>query len=234
VSSDRSKESEISSRTWERLGALTGFLFVALTVATLFEPEEPDADEPTMTIAQAISDDRTAHVFFTYLGVIGAVLFLVFLAALWSILKPAEPSMVALMGGLGFTVIEVGRHGAFLGLVEAADKGREPAAIRALLELDNTLFTGSVILLAAFYAGVALSVVPLRSLPIWLGWWAAAQAALFAIAFLGVFSDDYEGPLFDIVLPLALLGHLLWVLTAGVLMLRHDDRTVPGVGSTRS
>jgi hypothetical protein len=110
----------------------------------------------------------------------------------------------------------------------------KPAAIRALLELDNTLFTGSVILLAAFYAGVALSVVPLRSLPIWLGWWAAAQAALFAIAFLGVFSDDYEGPLFDIVLPLALLGHLLWVLTAGVLMLRHDDRTVPGVGSTRS
>ena len=204
-----------------------------LTVATLFAPEEPDADEPTSTIAQAISDDRTAHILFTYVAEIGAVLFLVFVAALWSVLRraeqAAEASMVALMGGLGFSVIEIGRHGAFLALVEAADKGREPAAIRALLELDNTLFTGSVVFLTVFHAGVALSAIPLRSLPIWLAWWAAALAVLFAIALLGIFSSDYEGPLFDIVLPLALLGHLFWVLTASVMMLRPAGRTVPQV-----
>jgi hypothetical protein len=215
-------------RHWQRVGGLTGFLFVALTVATIFAPSEPDADEPTSTIAQAISDDRTAHVFFTYLGEIGAVVFLLFVAALWSMLRRAESeagaSMVALMGGVGFSVIEIGRHGAFLALVEAADKGREPAAIRALLELDNTLFTGSVFFLVAFHAGVALSVIPLRSLPIWLGWWAAALALLFAITALGIFSEDYEGPLFGILLPLGLLAHLLWVLTASMVILRHPGR----------
>jgi hypothetical protein len=139
-------------------------------------------------------------------------------------LRRAEASMVALMGGLGFSVIEIGRHGAFLALVEAADKGREPAAIRALLELDNTLFTGSVAFLMVFHAGVALSLIPLRNLPTWLGWWAAALALLFAIALLGIFSDDYEGPLFGVVLPLALLGHLLWVLTVSAVMLRGAGR----------
>jgi len=130
----------MSGRQWQRLGALTGFLFVALTFATIFAPSEPDADEPISTIAQAISEDRTAHVFFTYIGEIGAVVFLVFVAALWSMLRRAEPeagaSMVALMGGLGFSVIEIGRHGAFLALVEAADKGREPP--RSALSSSST------------------------------------------------------------------------------------------------
>jgi hypothetical protein len=132
--------------------------------------------------------------------------------------------MVALLGGLGFSVIEIGRHGAFLALVEAADKGREAAAIRALLELDNTLFTGSVFFLVAFHAGVALSVIPRRGLPSWLGWWAAALALVFVITALGIFSEDYEGPLFGILLPLGLLAHLLWVLAASVVMLRHSGR----------
>jgi hypothetical protein len=223
----------MSGRQWQRLGALSGFLFVALTLATLFEPEEPDADEPTSTIAQAISDDRTAHILFTYIAEIAAVLFLFFVAALWSMLRRAEPaagaSMVALMGGLGFSVIEIGRHGAFLALVEAADKGRESAAIRALLELDNTLFTGSIFALVAFHAGVALSVIPLRSLPAWLGWWAAALALLFTVAALGIFSDDYEGPLFDVLLPLGLLAHLLWLLMASVVMLLRARRAARDV-----
>ncbi|MFN2469628.1 MAG: hypothetical protein ABR583_01270 [Gaiellaceae bacterium] len=229
----------MSGRQWQRLGALAGFLFVALTFATIFAPSEPDAEEPTSTIAQAISDDRTAHVFFTYLGEIGAVVFLLFVAALWNILRRAESeagaSMVALMGGLGFSVIEIGRHGAFLALVEAADKGREQAAIRALLELDNTLFTGSVFFLVAFHAGVSLSVIPLRSLPIWLGWWAAALALLFAITALGIFSEDYDGPLFGVLLPLGLLAHLLWVLAASLMILRtgRADRDMQAGGHAR-
>lgn len=152
-------------------------------------------------------------------------------------LRRAEPepgaSTVAMMGGLAFSVIEIGRHGAFLALVEAADKEREPAAIRALLELDNTLFTGSVVALVAFHAGVALSVIPLRSLPTWLGWWAATLSLLFAIAFLGIFSDDYEGPLFGILLPLGLLAHLLWVLTASSVMLRRGGRADLQVDTSR-
>jgi hypothetical protein len=137
--------------------------------------------------------------------------------------------MLALLGGLAFSVIEIGRHGAFLALVEAADKGREAAATRALLELDNTLFTGSVVLLAVFHAGVALSGLPTRSLPVWLGWWAAALALLFALAMFGIFDDDYEGPLFGVLLPLGLLGHLLWVAAASVVMLRRSGRGDPEV-----
>ncbi len=55
----------MSARQWQRVGGLTGILFAALTVATIFEPSEPDADEPTSTIARALADDRTAHVLVT-------------------------------------------------------------------------------------------------------------------------------------------------------------------------
>lgn len=203
------------------------------TFATIFAPSEPDADEPTSTIAQAISDNRTAHVVLTYIGQVGALLFLIFVAALWSMLRRAEPeagaSMVALMGGLGFSMMEIGRHGAFLALVEAADKEREEAAaIRALLELDSTLFTGSVFLMVVFHTGIALSAIPRRSLPVWLCWWAAALALLLTIALLGIFSEDYDStPLFGILLPLGLLATLLWVLAASVVMLRRAGRADP-------
>ena len=125
-------------------------------------------------------------------------------------------------------MIEIGRHGAFLALVEAADQEREEAAIRALLELDNTLFTGSIFLMVVFHTGVALSAIPRRSLPVWLGWWAAALALLLMIALLGIFSEDYDStPLFGILLPLGLLATLLWVLTASVVMLRRTGRADP-------
>jgi len=82
----------------------------------------------------------------------------------------------------------------------------------------------------AFNAGVALSVIPLRSLPAWLGWWAAALALLFTIALLGIFSENYdEAPFFGILLPLGLLAQLLWVLTASVVMLLRAGRADPDV-----
>lgn len=227
----------MSGRRWQRLGGFTGLLWVVLTVATLFAPSEPDADEPISTIAAAISDDRTAHVLLTYLSQLAAVLFIVFVAAFWSMLRRKEPevgaSVVALVGGVVFSTIELARHGAFLALVEAADKGREPAAIRALLELDNTLFTGSICGILAFHLGVALSVIPLRSLPSWLGWWSAALALLFATALLGIFSDDYEGPLFGVLLPIALLGHLVWVIATSTVMLRRYNNR-ESIGSSPS
>jgi cytochrome bd-type quinol oxidase subunit 2 len=224
----------MSGNRWQRLGGLAGIVFVALFIANLFTPSTPDADDPSSGLAREIADDRTGHVFSVYLDGLSLVAFLIFLAALWSLLRRAEPepgaSLVALLGGLALSTIVLVSGGVYLALVEAADERREPAAIRALLELDSIIFIPAGFAIVALYAGIALSAIPTRSLPSWLGWSAAAFAVLFAVTLLGIFSRDDEGGPLGIAFFLGLLAQFLWILAAGVVMIR---RTGPRPGGTQ-
>lgn len=222
------------TRDWERLGALSGMLFFAAVVASFFTPETPDADDPTAEIARSIADDRTAHLLSVYLQGIASLLFLVFVGALWSRLRRAEadrgPSILVALGGVGSALIILVSSGVFLALIEAADEGREPAAVRALFELDEIVFIVIGWTSAAFYAGVALSSLATRSLPRWLGWIAAALAVVFVVAFLGVFSESDEGGVLGAIFFIGLLVNFLWILAASILMLRASPPAEGTVG----
>jgi hypothetical protein len=222
------------ARDWERIGALSGILFFAAVVASFFTPETPDADDPTAEIARSIADDRTAHLLSVYLQGIASLLFLVFVGALWSRLRRAEvdrgPSVLVALGGVGSALIILVSSGVFLALIEAADEGREPAAVRALFELDEIVFIVIGWTSAAFYAGVALSSLSTRSLPSWLGWIAAALAVVFVVGFLGVFSESDEGGVLGVIFFIGLLVNFLWVLAASILMLRASPRAEGTLG----
>jgi hypothetical protein len=212
------------AKDWERVGALSGILFFAAVVASFFTPETPDADDPTAEIARSIADDRTAHLLGVYLQGIASLLFLVFVGALWSRLRRAEadrgPSVLVALGGVGSALIILVSSGVFLAHIEAADEGREPAAVRALFELDEIVFIVIGWASAAFYAGVARSSLATGSLPRWLGWIAAALAVVFVVAFLGVFSESDEGGVLGAIFFIGLLVNFLWILAASILMLR--------------
>jgi hypothetical protein len=210
---------------WERLGAVSGVLFVAIVIASFFTPDTPDADDRSAEIVSSVADDRTGLILSAYLGFIATLLFLVFTAALWSRLRAAEPergpSILTLLGGLGSAVMILVANGILLALVEAADEGREPEAVRALFELDSITFIGIGITSAAFYAGAALSSLETRSLPSWLGWVAAGLAVAFPFALLGVFSENDEGGVLGGIFFIALLVNFAWVLAASIVMLRE-------------
>jgi hypothetical protein len=210
--------------SWERLGAVSGTVFVATVIASFFTPETPDADDPTAEIASSIADDRTAHLVSVYLSGIATLFFLVFVGALWSRLRRAEadrgPSVLVALGGLGSAVMILVANGVFLALIEAADEGREPAAVRALFELDEVIFIGIGWTSAVFYVGAALSSLGTGALPRWLGWIAAALAAVFVVGFLGVFSTDDEGGVLGAILFIGILVNFLWILAASIVMLR--------------
>jgi hypothetical protein len=222
---------------WERLGAASGILFFAAVIASFFTPETPDADDPTPQIASSIADDRAAHLVGAYLTGIASLFFLVFVGALWSRLRRAEadrgPSILVALGGVGSALIILIANGVFLALIEAADEGREPAAIRALFELDEIVFIGIGWTSAAFYAGAALSSLGTGSLPRWLGWIAAALAVVFVVAFLGIFSRDDEGGVLGAIFFIALLVNFLWILAASIVMLRESPREA-GLGAAPS
>jgi hypothetical protein len=211
-------------RSWERLGAVSGILFFVAVIASFFTPETPDADDPTAEIASSIADDRTAHLISVYLSGIATLFFLVFVGALWSRLRRTEaergPSVLVALGGVGSAMMILVANGVFLALIEAADEGREPAAVRALFELDEIIFIGIGWTSAVFYLGAALSSLATASLPRWLGWIAAGLAALFVVAFLGVFSTDDEGGVLGAIFFIGILVNFLWILATSIVMLR--------------
>src|SRR5687768_1705494 len=225
------------AKDWERVGALSGILFFAAVVASFFTPETPDADDPTAEIARSIADDRTAHLLGVYLQGIASLLFLVFVGALWSRLRRAEadrgPSVLVALGGVGSALIILVSSGVFLALIEAADEGREPAAVRALFELDEIVFIGIGWTSAVFYLGAALSSLATGSLPPWLGWIAAGLAALFVVAFVGVFSTDDEGGVLGAIFFIGILVNFLWTLATSIVMLRARP-AAEGVGAAPS
>lgn len=221
----------MTGTNWQRLGAASGILFVVLTIATFFTPSTPEADEASAEIARTIASDRTAHLVNFYVSGIAWILFLVFVTALWGVLRRAETlsgaSTLALLGGLAIYAGVLVEQSAFLALVNAADAGREPVAVRALFELEEVVLVPLRFAIAAFFAGIALSAIPTSALPRWLGWAAAALAALLVVGLLGVFSaDEQEGPLIPI-LVLGRLGMLLWILATSIVLLRRAGRDQP-------
>ena len=226
-------------KRWSLVGATSGVVFFVLVVASFFTPDTPDADDPTSEIVASIADDRGAHLFSAYLTFLATLFFLAFTAALWSRLSAAEhepgAAILVLLGGLGSSLMILVANGVFLALIEAADEGREPEAVRALFELDEVMFIGIGITSAAFYAGVALSALQTRSLPAWLGWIAAGLAVVFPVVLLGVFSESDEGGVLGWIFFIAVLVNFLWVLATSIVMLREaraGGAASPTVAST--
>jgi hypothetical protein len=226
----------MTGSTWQRVGGLAGIAFVLLFFANFFTPSTPDVADPTSGLGAAIADESTGHALSIYLGGLAMVAFLIFLGALWTLLRrsEAEPgaSIVVLIGGVALAAVDFVGNGVYLALVQASHEGREPDAIRALLELDSAVFVPAGFALAALYAGVALSALPTGSLPRWLGWSAAGFAAIFLVALLGVFSGDDEGGPLGIVFFLALLAQFLWVIAASVVMIGDARRSTQSVRRT--
>jgi hypothetical protein len=214
----------MSARSWERLGAVCGLLFFVVLVVSFSTPDTPDADDPSTQIAEEIADDRTGLLFGVYLAGLASLLFLVFVAALWTRLRASElergPSLLVLLGGLGTTLLILASNGVTLAVIEAADEGRESEAVRALFELDELFFLGVGWTSAAFYLGVALSALATGALPRVLGWLAAVLAATFPIAFLGIFSESEDGGVLGAIFFIALLVNFLWILATSIVMLR--------------
>jgi len=215
----------------ERLGAIAGLIFFVLVIANFSTPETPDVDDPSAQIVRELADDRGGHIASVYISGLASFAFIAFTAGLWSRLRRAEPehgaSLLTLLGGLGSAIIILVANGVYLALVYAADEGREPEAVRALLELDETVFLGIAFTSAAFYAGVAVSARATGSLPAWLAWTAAALAVLFPIAALAIFSEDDEGGVFGGIFFAAFIVNFLWVLAASIVMLRDRPRAAP-------
>lgn len=210
---------------WQRIGAAAGVLFLVAVVASFFTPETPDADDATAEIVTSIADDRSAHLVTVYLQGTASFLFIVFVGALWSRLRRAEAepgaSVLVALGGLGSAVVILVSRGIFLALVDAAHEGRaggRPRPVRAGRDRlpRHRLDVGRLLRRRGALVAGHGEPAPL------VGWLAALVAAVFMVAFFGIFSEDDEGGVLGGIFFVAILVNFIWILVASIVLLREQ------------
>ena len=177
-------------RILPRLGAASG----ALSVALIFGLSSTGSD------AQVV----------VALELIGLLLFIPFLAYLWSILRPAEGQG----GWLSATALGAGLVGVTMKLTSIApgsaarDFGDATAIHQALERVNEASFIAQMLPDGVMLAAVATLTLRTGVLPRWLGWLAAVTAPLLLVN--GMFLDADFGPAF--------LLFLLWTLLASIVL----------------
>ncbi|MGY1741458.1 MULTISPECIES: DUF4386 family protein [unclassified Blastococcus] len=227
---ERRYEAPPRDHTWDLVAAVAGLAFVVLVVASFFTPEVPTADDGGAAIAADIAADRTGHQWSLLLGFLADVAFLVFLAGLWSRLRRAEgrggmwSGLVAIAGAV-FTATIMVSEGLYLALVTGtAEVGDEPAVFTTLAVLNDWVGTVGIPAAAALFLGITAAVVATRTLPQWLGWWAAVVSVLLIVSLAGVFQEDVDdGGVFFAAFA-AFILMLLWVLAASIVLLMRAGR----------
>jgi hypothetical protein len=202
---------------------------VAVLIASFFVPSTPDAGLADSALGPAIDADAEGLRAGVYLLGLAAAAFVVFAAGLAGRLRRGEgehagSSIVVVAGALVFSTLLLVAAGVTMALTVAASESRDPAAVRALFELDEVVFIPAGFGLAIMLLAAGAGIVGTRVLPAWLGWVALVLGAGFVVGLLGVMSSDDEGGPLGIVYFVDLMISILWVAAASVALLREPRR----------
>jgi hypothetical protein len=195
---------------WERLAALGGIVAVALWligIAILESTDAPDDDDPE-GILRWYQDEANTILAGGFIFELGALVFIVFLAALLSRLWWTEGgtgflTIVAFAGGLGTALFTLGIPAADMGGA-LSEEDLTPEAAQTLNLIDNVFFIGAELTAALFVAAVGFHTLRARGLPVWLGWISLVLALWLLIPPIG-----WAGLIF---------GMPLWTLIVAVLL----------------
>jgi len=191
----------MSERQWERLGSATGIGFVvAMIVSVFLAPAPPHIDASTSEILTYVTDHRTSLLSAAVVGLVAALLFLIFLGHLRHVLQRSEAGVEAIspiVYGAGLTTVAVGvvcsLPLAALTFGGDTELATNQGVVRLLWDL-NTLGNGALMIVVALFVAatsVAMIVRELRA-PI-LGWLGLPIAIVLAVAgAAGFYNSSHE------------------------------------------
>jgi len=206
-----------TSRRWEAHAPWAGIAFVALFLAGVLTAGDPGTKNGPK-IADHFADHRTAILIGMYLAGLGLLAFFVWAWSLRTILSRAGEEALAttvLVAGVLVIAVEFPVIALDTGLAFISDQRVDPGLARALHDLAQVFSYIDWFPTALLFAALALALRRSRLLAPWLGWTAAAIAALALIA---------APPALGLDLPVSLLS-FLWIAVLSVIL---------GLASSRS
>lgn len=153
---------------------------------------------------------------------VGVLATIVFAATLWAVLRGADgddsvPAATAFGAGLASATIKLASLPAVFAAVWRHKDGLNPQLAAALVDMNNVSFVLTWTLDAVMLAAAATVILHRRVLPRWLGWLAAATAAISIVS----------APAADHVPPLGILLTFLWILSTSIVLTRRALRAQP-------
>jgi hypothetical protein len=161
--------------TWTQRGAATGVLSVVVaTIGYVLHGSLPMGKNGPAIMAWAAGVDQTRFTTGIYIELLGYLLFLVFAAWLWSVLRRPEQgtawlAMTALVGATLSMGISALSDGLWLALLPGVHQGTPPQTLALLREAAEQIFDISFLFGALFTILVGVVVLRTRSLPAWIG-----------------------------------------------------------------
>jgi hypothetical protein len=219
----------MNERTLERVGALTGVVFVILSLlAGFLYPQQPRVDSaPAVTLAW-VHAHRVALQSGMILGMFAAALLIWFVGHLRHVLDRAEggaESLSPIVFGSGIAVAVMAAIAtlptALLAFMDAQPGGiQDGTLVRMLGDLNIVLFALSAAMTAVFLAAAGMAMVRKEMVAPWVGWLAIIVALFNAICVpFGATFSTYHGKAWDAVAWVAYLGFLLVILVSSLAML---------------
>ena len=226
----------MSNILWQRLGAASGIVYVAVLLAPDLIQGGP-SDEPTMTAAEAIAHScaittaaQPTDAVIPILHTLGYLIFLFFLGSLWSALRRAEGadgwlSAAAFGGGLVSLAVKFASGAASVAANSNACAGIDPQLWQVLQDMNSASHFTAFFPLAILSAASAVVAIRFGApLPRWLGW----MSAVVAVALL---VDGMAGTLYARDFGPSFLLFALWTVITSVVLVRRVGQPLPTVES---
>lgn len=217
----------------QRIAAICGLIFVVtLVVPLVVLPPVPDLSSSGSEVVSYYRDHRTTFLFVNWIGCVGTVLFLVFVAAVTGLLSRAEPVQswlhVAFLAASTATVVLglVGSAALQAVAFESAQVGESTA--KTLSDLANMDFGLYTLTAGAAIAFGSIAMLQGMAFERWIGYGGLLVALQSLVASVVAVSDLQRTAVGYLGL-VAFFGQALWFLLLAVLLLvRTPAELTPG------
>jgi hypothetical protein len=228
----------MKDRMFERLGALSGFAFVALAVLSGFiYPQQPRVDSSPATTLAWVTDHRVALQAGMICDFFAAGVLLWFVGYLHRVLRRVDDTAetlapIVLGAGLGvaITTALAALPTAVMAFMVAQPGGlSDPTLVRMLGDLNTLFFSVTSVMTAVFLVGLGLAMLGRAIAARWLGWLSLVVAAFNGLAvWIGVTFSSYHGKGWMVVGWGAYIGFLVVMLLVSASLLRQRDTAPSG------
>jgi len=227
----------VNERVWRRLGAVSGLLFVVLSLLGAFlYPEQPRSDSPPAVTVAWVHDHRVALQAGMIISLFAAGALVWFVAYVRTLIgderdRTVKVGAAVLSGGIAVAIMSAlaVMPTAILAFMDAQPAGlHDPSLVRMLGDLNTVFFSAVSVMSVVFLAALGAAMLDHQIPAPWLGWLSLLFSVVNGVAvWVEITFSSYHGKAWNAIGWGAYIGFLGIILLSSLTTLsgRLESRT---------